>query len=606
MPRLTLRPRLLLLTGFIAAACVYIFFLEPWGHDTLFHLQRLQDIELQLDRGQLRAHFGENLAEGKGLAVWVYYSQWVYWPAVALRSIGASPLVSLKIVYCVFLIVCCVGCFRLLRLHNDEETAAFGTILFMTSNYVIGEVFQRSAYAEFLSVALLPLLLFTLHRTVVQGDRRAAAVLVLLASLMILFHPLSFMNAGWALVAYATYIAISWRIPYRRFLRLAPLFALAMGLTAFYWVPAVVEMRYVLGAEGVPTPVHATFLTVVKYLNFTGVNNVGLVLNLCAAAVVCSMALSRTLPHVPGSRISWPLVAGIVVYVFLTLRISEPLYTHIPILASNLWVWRVLFPLTLLVVILVCDNLHALPRRLRSDSVLGALAALAVLQAAVFVLWHTASRLSTERVDLQEIEVALARESRRMEGFGVDEYLPDLQMAPSPADNCPALRSVLPEGRYEWSFEIAADESDACIHIPRYWNVRYAASINGEATPVYANAEAEILIVPAGQHGRLSLHLTEPDYVRVSTLLSGVAAILWLVGVAWSVMPESWNLRSIGASARRLARVSHMSLLTEQWRVLRARKIFWMIPIVLVSLLLVVLLVLARGTTIASWSHILL
>src|SRR4030095_5859838 len=120
----------------------------------------------------------------------------------------------------VFLGVCCVGCYRLFRLETDSDAAAFGTLLFVTSNYVIGEIFQRSAYAEFLSVALLPLLLVAVHRAVLHGDRASGTTVVLLASLMILFHPLSFMNAGCAMVAYTAYIAIGGRIPYRQLLRL--------------------------------------------------------------------------------------------------------------------------------------------------------------------------------------------------------------------------------------------------------------------------------------------------------------------------------------------------------------------------------------------------
>src|SRR5688572_6393012 len=84
-------PLHLLLAGFVAVACIYMSFLEPWGHDTWFHLQRLQDVEQQLGRGQLRMHFAENAAQGKGIPVWVYYSQWVYLPALLPRSLGVSP-----------------------------------------------------------------------------------------------------------------------------------------------------------------------------------------------------------------------------------------------------------------------------------------------------------------------------------------------------------------------------------------------------------------------------------------------------------------------------------------------------------------------------------
>jgi hypothetical protein len=536
MTRLALPSHLLLLTSFVAATCVYMFFLEPWGHDTWFHITRLQDIAQQLGRGQFPSHFAENVAQDKGLPVWIYYSQWVYWPAMLLGSLGASPLVALKLIYCVSLVVCCVGCYRLLRTETDPDAAAFGTLLFLTSNYVIGEILQRSAYAEFLSVALLPLLLVSMHRSLLRENKGSAMALVLLSSLMILFHPLSFMNAAYAVIAYAGYTAIRWRVPFPKLLRLIPLFSLALGLTAFYWLPAVIETKYVLGAEGVPTPLNQTFLTIWRYLNFSGPTNLGFVLTLLAPLVAGSLLLRHQVPDVPGMRSSWPLLAGILVCVFLTLRLSESLYNAFPLLAANLWVWRVLFPLILLVVIFVNSNLRALPQQLRSDIALAGLAGLAILQSVVFVLWNTATYLSARPVDIKEIEEALAVGSTRTEGFGIDEYLPHPRMFPIPAEECRVVRSLLPEGRYEMSFEIASRDADACIHIPRYWNTRYVASIDGDPSPVYANEEGEILIVPRGRAGVVTLRFARPGYVTFSAFLSGAAAVLLLIGVARAIV----------------------------------------------------------------------
>ena len=66
----------------------------------------------------------------------------------------------------------------------------------------------------------------------------------------------------------------------------------------------------------------------------------------------------------------------------------------------------------------------------------------------------------------------------------------------------------------------------------RYWNTRYAAWIDGEAVPVYADAAGEIVIAPHGMGGVLTLRYTRPAYVTFSVFLSGAAAVLLLIGVA--------------------------------------------------------------------------
>ena len=521
-----------LLAAFLAGACAYLLLLEPWGHDTWFHLQRLRDIEGQLAWGHWRAYFAENAAQGKGLPVWIYYSQWIYWPPIALTSLGMSPLVALKLMYASLLGIAAVGCYRLLRLHVGAEAATFGTLLFMTSNFVVGEVFQRSAYAEFMSVALLPLLLVALHRVLRDGDRQAGTWLVVLCTMMILAHPLSFMNAGIALVAYAAHVVLKERLPARRLLRPLPLFAFGLALAAFYWLPAVVETRYVLGAEGVPTPLSETFLSVKRYLKFSGITSLGLTLTLLTPVVVGAVLWRKGDTRARGDRSVWPLLAAIGLYMFLTVRPSEPLYEAVPLLASNLWVWRVLYPITLLCVLFVTVNLPALPSRLRSPIVLRALGVLAVLQAVALVAWNTRDEVSMRATPLEEIDAYIANESQYTSGFGIDEYLPQPRLLPRRPGPCAAVRTVQPEQRYELHQHIGAGDSGDCIHVPRYWNVRYAAFVDGVPTPVFADARGELLFAPVGRAGLLTVTFSRPWYVSLANLLSAAAALLLLARVA--------------------------------------------------------------------------
>lgn len=518
-----------LLLGFFIAVCVYLFFLEPWGHDTWYHVLRLLDVAAQFEDGRYYVHFASNAAQGKGLPVWIYYSQWIYWPPMFLMFLGSGPLVALKIVYCALLLVCTAGCYLLLRVESDDERATFGTLLFVTSNYVIGEISQRSAYAEFWSVAFLPLLLLAMNRYMIGRGRASALAVVLLAAVMILAHPLSFMNAGWALAAYAAYVVTRWRAPYGRLLGIVAQLVLALGLTAFYWLPAVVETGDVLGANGVPTPIQETFLDLWRYLNFSGPNNAGPVLTVLVPAVAVCVFFGRQVYDAAGRWSSWPLVAGALVYVFLTVRISEPLYSRVPFLASNLWVWRVLFPMILLAVILITPRLEALPARLRTQRIFALAAVVAVLQAAAFILWNTASYLSVRSVELDEMLPHLAYDGERTEGFGVDEYLPNPGTQRSLGDECRSFRRVAASGSYEETFEIAPDEADVCIRLGRYWNTRYAASVAGEEVPVYADEKREIVIVPNGRTGTAQLRFTRPVYVTVGMIVSVISGLAVLI-----------------------------------------------------------------------------
>jgi len=518
-----------LVIAFVAFASVYVLFLDPWGHDLWFHLHRLQDIETQMAGGQLRANLSLTDANGKAPPVFVYYSQWAYWPPLLVRQLGATPLIALKLVFCLFLMLSVAGFYMLVRLHVDNTRAAFGTLLYATSNYVIGDIFVRSAYPEFLSYSLLPLFLLALHRALLEADRLAEMSLVILASLMILFHPLSFMNVGLAVLAYGWFARDGHRISVGRFARTAAFLALAMGLTSFFWLPAVIETKYVLGTAGTPIDIRDTFVPIWRYLNFSSVVSLGLVLTLTSVVVTAWLALSSFGKRVTGNKPVWPLVAGVAVYVFLTLPYSRELWLSLPFLAANNFVWRLLFPLTVLLVVLVTLKMTMLPTRLQRADVLRLIGCVAVVQAMGFIFWHTWSDLSMRRLSTQEIVASLAEGDAKTSGWGIDEYRPNPRAVRRQVEPCGEVERVKPPRGEDVIFAVDAGSADKCFHVERFWNVRYAASVGGWETPVYANDEGEIVIVPGGHTGQALIHFSQPEYVKYSTQLSAVAALFLLV-----------------------------------------------------------------------------
>jgi hypothetical protein len=132
---------------------------------------------------------------------------------------------------------------------------------------------------------------------------------------------------------------------------------------------------------------------------------------------------------------------------------------------------------------------------------------------------------------VRAIEERIALESQFKDGFGIDEYLPQPRRLPRLQGECAYVRTMEPNGRYEMSYVVVAGDADACIHVPRYWNTRYAAWIDDVPTPVYADGNGEVLIAPAGRAGLLSLRFTSPGYVTLATLLSVAAGIVLLVRV---------------------------------------------------------------------------
>jgi hypothetical protein len=208
---------------------------------------------------------------------------------------------------------------------------------------------------------------------------------------------------------------------------------------------------------------------------------------------------------------------------------SRLLWTSLPFIAANIFVWRLLFPLMLLLVIIVAASLSALPEKLASPGLHAIVACVATVQATAFVLWHTSSDISVRRVTQQEIEQGLAVESRRTQGWGIDEYRPNPRTVPTLTESCRDVGSVDSDGGSTMRFAIGADDAYHCIHVGRFWNVRFAASIDGHATPVYADRDGEIAIAPRGRAGVATIRYEQPRYALASMLVSAIATLLFMI-----------------------------------------------------------------------------
>lgn len=518
---------------FLSFVCIYMFFLDPWGNDLWFHIHRLEDIKSQLEGGRLVAYFSENLTGAQGLPVYAFYSQWVYWIPFLLTKLGVSLVASLKLVFCFFLLASALGIYRLLQLHVTDDVARVGLLLYVTSNYFLGDIFARAAFAEFLSYSLFPWLLYLVHRYSRNGSSAYGICSSLAAAFMIIFHPLSFMNVGPALAVYALYIL--WHEPRRinRLSRLVPVFGLALGLTAFYWLPAVIEKQYVAGAEAMPIKIFDTFLGIRRYLNIAAMSNLGFTLTLSMMLSFILFFFGKKIRAAIVDPSAALLVVGIGVYVFLTLPYSRFVWESVHLISSNAFVWRLVFPLTILTVIFVCISVRPFLGWPAARRLLATVAILSVTQGIVFSIWQSHEYLSAYGISDEQVQELLAKERDRRSGWGIDEYRPDPRNVKRFPETCHVFRQISTRGSMDVSFAIREGHAGDCYRLNRFWNVRYVATINGDPIPTYRNDEGELVIAPGGTYGQATIRLAYPNYVLFARSISVAALVVLLCWVTY-------------------------------------------------------------------------
>jgi len=564
---------------FFAGMLVYSLMLSPWGHDVPHHMFKLGDLYGMFAQGNYHNALSERLARGLGLPAYVFYSQWVFLLPYLLMSFGISMISSLAITSVFLMAVAYSGFYCLARLHVGQRLATIGAVLFISSNYVLGEVFTRFAYSEFFAYAFLPFFLYALHRALLDTGIRYVFVAIALGTLLVLAHPLSFINSIPLMAFYCFSIFAIAKSPMKFFVRGILLSLFVVSLSCFFWLPGLIEKEFVQGAAALNIHYSRTFLNFeLVFLKPLYWLNLGLALSACLLVAMgvhmvsvwrlaqrdkqgnkqSDKSLSK-IKQIPQRYLN--LLLCILLYIFLCLPISSFIWESSSILQANQFVTRVLFPLSIaasLYVVIIYNQISRVQSRDKSKEgnsfsisqlVLKILTLALIVYAASFIHAYTKDQFSIDnwqqvfpRTSMQEhVDDRLASYSKRQKGWGISEYLPktdDSSLLVSRSEctvdvNASRIRS---DGDNR-SFDYRVANNDCYLRLARYWHPRYQAyDHKGDQLAVAHSDSGGIRIKPSKPFGRIELVFTEPAYVAISKRLSFYSLIVLVISALFAVI----------------------------------------------------------------------
>jgi len=110
---------------------------------------------------------------------------------------------------------------------------------YVTAPYLLYNVYHRGALAEVLAMALMPAILWAITRLARTGSPQFFALTALLYAALPLGHNITWLIFTPVVVLYA---ALQATRNTKYILRVALSFLLGLGLSAFFWVPAILEL----------------------------------------------------------------------------------------------------------------------------------------------------------------------------------------------------------------------------------------------------------------------------------------------------------------------------------------------------------------------------
>jgi hypothetical protein len=243
--------RLALVLPLLAVPALWPLWLygPPGTPDALVHYVRVGLLDDTVRQGILYPRWLPAAMLGHGYPSLNYYAPGSYYVAEILRLLGLSHYYAFTGAYALFVLLAGLGMYLLARdVFGPERPwpALAASVAYMYAPYLLTNIYVRGAYAETAAQVLVPWIFWSARR-LMRAPRAAPYVLPAALSLgaLAVTHNVTLIFVP---VPLLIYMAIHWRLDGSRWSRVAwagAALALAVGISAFFWLPLLFEQRFI-------------------------------------------------------------------------------------------------------------------------------------------------------------------------------------------------------------------------------------------------------------------------------------------------------------------------------------------------------------------------
>jgi hypothetical protein len=213
------------------------------GHDSLEYLPRVVEFFADLKAGQLFPRWAADLSAGYGQPLFLFNPPLFYYLSSLFHALGVNFIGSENLAC--FALLCLVGLGMYLFASNyfGSLGGLVAAVAYLFAPYLLVNLYVRHSLADFIALAFLPWAFWGVERFI-QGSKFLSYCVgpFSIGLLLLCSNPVSLIAIP-ALVLYIIFLAYT-NHSQKRFLRGILCLALGLGLSAFFWLPALVERRF--------------------------------------------------------------------------------------------------------------------------------------------------------------------------------------------------------------------------------------------------------------------------------------------------------------------------------------------------------------------------
>lgn len=525
------------------------------GNDMLVAIYRAFELGESWKYGLWYPRLGMGLDFTYGGPLFHYYAPLVSYGILLFHLAGLGLVEATKAVCTLNLLVAGVGAYLYGRwLLGERRAALVSGLVYVFSPYLLLDLYERGAISEMTALALVPWAFWTACRALCEGRRPWLWGTATSVALVALVHNVTLL---FLMPVLAVYMALlGWR---RRVLARLPrvglAVALGLGMSAFYWLPALVERGYVSFEDTmlmIPALLRqhlAPLGGVVQpgfFFDYYGPLRFRFALGqaLLGACGVLGMAFqTRRLRH------DLAVLTGMLGILFvLQFPFCQPFWEGVPLARFILFPWRLYGFASFFMALLIGSLLRI--RWLAGRQgwvaagvvlVLSTAASLRNLSPSLSPEWYQFSSDQVGYADLFE----RARFGFPLFGDYKPRWVPEPSMGlaqprPAGAPTLPPLASVprvevVEEQPDRLTLQVRSQEP-AVLRLHRIFFPGWQAYVDGERVPTLASGHFALVTaaVPVGDH-RVSVRFEETPLRRASDLLALVAFVAW---AGWATLSK--------------------------------------------------------------------
>lgn len=178
------------------------------AHDARHSVFFLVEFDQTFRDGYLWPRWAPDFAFGYGYPLFNMYAPLAYYAAELLVLLGMGMTAAVKSIYILATIVAGLGMFGFVRRLFGPRAGLLAAVVYMYAPFHLVEIYVRSAFAEFVSLAVVPFVFWAFTELIAAPNRRRVALAGLAYGLLALTHHTSFFTFTPVLMLYILYLIL--------------------------------------------------------------------------------------------------------------------------------------------------------------------------------------------------------------------------------------------------------------------------------------------------------------------------------------------------------------------------------------------------------------